>query len=191
MRYDPDAPRSRRTAAGKAQRFLSICALFVFAVTAAGILGTPPTERQILAAGGTVPAVSAPSESAAAAKPFASFNGDYTITVTLSNVTSENPDTAAASEGLQGEYFSGQMTLNLDPVGSGTIQIDQLFSSSEQVSVSPFINSDGVTSTNTLYGTVSHANVKLSVVCVCEESGISGFFWLDSDGTHIEFLYHN
>ena len=192
VRYHPDAPRKRRTAAGKAQRFLSVCSLFLFAIVAAGVLGAPPTERQILAAGGSVPsAATAALESPLTIQPFDSFNGNYDITVTLSEVSSENPDTAAASENLRGEYFSGLMTLSLDQVGSGTIQIDQLFSSSEQVSVSPFINSEGVSSQNTLYGTVSHENVKLSVVCVCEESGVSGFFWLDSDGTHIEFLYHN
>lgn len=192
MRYDPTVPRTRRTPTAKAQRFLSVCSLFIAVVIAAVILGAPPTERQILAAGGSAPsAATSELESPLKTQPFDSFNGDYDITVTLSEVSSENPDTAAASEGLRGEYFSGLMTLALDQVGSGVLKIDQLFSTPEQITVSPFINSDGVSSQNTLYGTVSHENVKLSVVCVCEESGVSGFFWLDSDGTHIEFLYHN
>lgn len=192
VRYDPTVPRTRRTPAAKAQRFLSVCSLFIAVVVAAAILGAPPTERQILAAGGSAPsAATSELESPLKIQPFDSFNGNYDITVTLSEVSSDNPDTAAASEGLRGEYFNGMMTLSLDQVGSGELKIDQLFSSSEQITVSPFINSEGVSSQNTLYGTVSHENVKLSVVCVCEESGISGFFWLDSDGTHIEFLYHN
>jgi len=192
VRYDPTVPRTRRTPAAKAQRFLSVCSLFIAVVIAAVILGAPPTERQILAAGGSVPsAATAALESPLKIQPFDSYNGDYDITVTLSEVSSENPDTTAASEGLRGEYFSGMMTLALDQLGSGVLKIDQLFSTPEQITVSPFINSDGVSSQNTLYGTVSHENVKLSVVCVCEESGVSGFFWLDSDGTHIEFLYHN
>ena len=192
MRYDPTVPRTRRTLAAKAQRFLSVCSLFIAVVVAAVILGAPPTERQILAAGGSAPsAATSELESPLKIQPFDSFNGNYDITVTLSEVSSDNPDTAAASEGLRGEYFNGMMTLSLDQVGSGELKIDQLFSSSEQITVSPFINSEGVSSQNTLYGTVSHEDVKLSVVCVCEASGISGFFWLDSDGTHIEFLYHN
>ncbi|MEA4870041.1 MAG: hypothetical protein VB062_05335 [Christensenella sp.] len=171
---------------------MSVCSLFLAAVVAAAILGAPPTERQILAAGGSVAfAAPAPAEPPVSVKPFDSFNGDYDITVTLSEVSSNDADTEAAAEELRGESFSGTLTLALNPVGSGILSVNQLFSSPESISVAPFVNSDGVSSQNTLYGTVSRANRKLSVVCVCEQGGVSGFFWLDSENTHIEFLYHD
>lgn len=97
----------------------------------------------------------------------------------------------AAAEGMRGEYFTGLMTLALDETGSGTLSIDQLFFSPENITVSPFINSEGVVSQNTLYGTLSREGMVLSIVCVCEENRISGFIWLDSDITHVEFLYQN
>ena len=165
--------------------------LFLAAIVAAVILGAPPTERQILAAGGSV-ASTAPAiiEAPVFNGSFGPYSGQYAVTLTLSEAASENPGTEDAADGIRGESFSGYFTLALDEAGGGTISIEQLFSETENISVAPFVNSDGVSSQNTLYGTLARNDMMISVVCVCEEDGISGFIWLDSDTTHIEFLYY-
>ena len=191
VRFDPQAPRSRRTAAAKAERFLSVFSLFLAAIVAAVILGAPPTERQILAAGGSVAsAAPAPTEAPVSGGSFGPYSGQYAVTLTLSEAASENPGTEKSADDIRGESFSGVFTLALDEAGGGTLSIDQLFTETEDISVAPFVNSDGVSSQNTLYGTLARNDMVLSVVCVCEEDGISGFIWLDSDTTHIEFLYY-
>lgn len=191
VRFDPQAPRTRRTAAARAERFLSVFSLFLAAIVAAVILGSPPTERQILAAGGSVSsAAPAPSETPDTDVNFGAYSGQYAVTLTLSEAASENPETEDATDGIRGESFSGFFTLALNEAGGGTLSIEQLFAETENVSVAPFVNSDGVSSQNTLYGTLARNDMVLSVVCVCEEDGISGFIWLDSDTTHIEFLYY-
>ena len=170
---------------------MSIFSLFLAAVVAAVILGAPPTERQILAAGGSVASVApAPTEAPVSDGSFGIYSGQYAITLTLSEAASENPDTEDAADGIRGESYSGFITLALDEAGGGTLSIEQLFAETENISVAPFVNSDGISSQNTLYGTLARNDMVLSVVCVCEEDGISGFIWLDSDTTHIEFLYY-
>ena len=190
-RFDPQAPRTKRTAAAKAERVLSVFSLFLAAIVAAVILGAPPTERQIIAAGGSVAsAAPTPSDAPVSGGSFGAFSGQYAVTLTLSDAASKNPGTEEAADGIRGESFSGFFTLALDEMGDGTLSIEQLFSETENVSVAPFVNSDGISSQNTLYGTLARNDMVLSVVCVCEEDGISGFIWLDSDTTHIEFLYY-
>ena len=170
---------------------MSVLSLFLAAIVAAVILGAPPTERQTIAAGGSVAsAAPAPDEAPVSGGSFGAFNGQYAVTLTLSEAASENPGTEEAADGIRGESFSGYFTLALDEAGGGTLSIEQLFSETENISVAPFVDSDGVPSLNTLYGTLARNDMVLSVVCVCEEDGISGFIWLDNDKTHIEFLYY-
>ena len=85
--------------------------------------------------------------------------------------------------------FGGTVTLDIDSLGDGTLQIDQGFFSPEAILVSAFVDSANVTSQNTLYGTSKESGYVLTVVCVCAEGGVSGFIWMDNEETHIEFLY--
>lgn len=130
-----------------------------------------------------------PTETQGTGSAFSDRSGTYPVVMFLSEVDSTNPDTKAAAEAIMDERFDGVMTLAIDSLGDGTIQIDQGFFSPNAILVSAFIDSDNVTSGNTLYGVSNEESFVLTVICVCAEDGVSGFIWMDNDETHIEFLY--
>ncbi len=161
-------------------------------VLVAYILLAPPTARQIIAGGGSVGELSSsnlPETAYNAEEPFFGTSGVYNVNFTLSEITSDDPDTLAAADGIRDELFPGVLSISIDESGVGTLSIQQIFVSQEDIPVSAFVDSQGVRSNNTLYGYVMRGGMKLSVVCVFEESSLSGFIWLDDDATHIEFLY--
>ena len=88
-----------------------------------------------------------------------------------------------------GEAYPGIITLSVNGSGVGTLSIQQMFFTQEVISVSPFTDTAGITSQTTLYGYIQRNGMKLSVVCVCQSGGVSGFIWLDQISTHIEFLF--
>jgi hypothetical protein len=122
---------------------------------------------------------------------FVDFNGNYDVTLSLSTVSSTNADTLSAAEALRGELFSGVLFLSVDETGIGTISIRQMFFTPKEIAVSPFSGKDGAVSGDTLYGFFTRSGMKLTVVCVCADEAVSGFIWLDSESTHIEFLYYS
>ena len=147
------------------------------------VLFSPPTERQLVAAGLIIPAPPAENDA------FTNISGDYPITLSLSEVKSDVPETQSAAEDIMGEAYPGVLSLSVDGDGVGTLAIQQLFFTEENISVSPFTDTAGVTSQTTLYGYILRNGIKLSVVCVCQSGGVSGFIWLDQTSTHIEFLF--
>lgn len=116
-------------------------------------------------------------------------SGDYPVVMFLSVADSDDPDTQAAADALMNQRFSGTVKLDIDADGNGTVTVDQAFFSPEPIPVSAFIDSDGVVSDNTLYGALDSGGYRLTVICVCSDDTISGFFWMDDTLTHIEFLY--
>ncbi len=251
VRYEAGVRKTRRTFAGKAQRFLLIVALFFGAVTFGVILlspeiswytsaGQPPQVLETPAptpletpeptpTRTPVPTPTATPETTPTATPeptptltpeppptvtpqavsptpettveptatptpgvdgaFYDVNGDYPIVVFLSEVDTDDPDTQQSAGALLGERFDGTITLNVDANGDGTIMIDQGFFPPDEIAVSAFVGSDGSVSTNTLYGTTMDGGYKLTVICVYSGQSVSGFFWMDDELTHIEFLY--
>jgi hypothetical protein len=171
------------TLAGTAQRIMTLFSLIFTTVVFAVVLFAPPTGRQLVAAGLIAPKLPAASDA------FSDISGDYPITLSLSEVTSDVPETQSAAEDIMGEAFPGVLTLSVDNGGVGTLSIQQLFFTQEVISVSPFTDTEGVTSQTTLYGYLQRNGMKLSVVCVCQSGGVSGFIWLDQKSTHIEFLF--
>lgn len=171
-----------------------VCVLALAAVTFSAVLFSPPTERQLSAGGAAEQAAPIIPDTPAQDKSdnfFGGVSGDYDVTIALSVVQSDDPDMLSAAESIRGELFSGILSLSVDESGTGTALIQQMFFTPETISVSPFADSDGVFSQNTLYGYLVREGIKLSVVCVCEEDGVSGFIWMDSAGAHIEFLYYS
>ncbi len=254
-RYEAGATKTRRTFAGKAQRFFLIAALLFGAVTFGVILFSPeifwyasatqapqvletpvptpletpeptptltpeptlaPESTPTLTPEPTLAPESTPTftpepdptvtpqavsptpettaEPAVTPTPgadgaFNGVNGDYPIVVFLSEVDTDDPDTQQSAGELLGERFDGTITLNVDANGDGTISIDQGFFSPDEITVSAFVGSDGSVSANTLYGTIMDGGYKLTVICVYSGQSVSGFFWMDDELTHIEFLY--
>lgn len=197
VRYNANAPRETRTFAGKAQRVLGVLSLLAFSTCACAVLLSPPTARQLASADPLTLTIANTFSypTATSVQPlqgqFAYVNGAYDISLALSVADSENPDTLSAAEGIRGDIFPGIVSIKVDENGVGTLSIQQMFLSPEEISVSPFTNTEGVASSDTLYGYITHAGMKLSVVCVCEDQSISGFIWMDSADTHIEFLYYS
>ncbi len=130
-----------------------------------------------------------PTEAPQNSGSFFNRSGAYPVSMYISEVESANPDTQAAGEAILNEPFDGTMTLAIDSLGDGTIQIDQGFFSPDEIIVSAFVDSTNVTSQNTLYGVSNETGYVLTVVCVCSDGGISGFIWMDNEETHIEFIY--
>lgn len=130
-----------------------------------------------------------PAETPVESSVFSNRSGAYPVSMYVSEVESANPETQAAGEAILNELFDGTMTLAIDSLGDGTIQIDQGYFSPEAIFVSAFVDSKNVTSKNTLYGVSNESGYLLTVVCVCSDGGISGFIWMDNDETHIEFIY--
>lgn len=196
VRFDPAAPREKRTFAGNLQRLLLLLTSFVFLATSGYVLLSPPTPSQ-LAANDPLSLAMVPlyasfkrTEDIPSAL-FSAYSRDYSISLSLSDVKSDDPDTLAAADDIRGEQFPGILSLRLAEDGTGTLLIDQLFFTPEEISVLPFTDSQGVTSSTTVYGYITRAGMKLSVVCVCDAQEISGFIWMDSESAHIEFLYHS
>lgn len=149
---------------------------------------TPSSTPAATPSPSAVPAPS-PAETPLQSGSFSNRSGAYPVNMYLSKVESANPDTQAAGDAILNEPFGGTLTLDIDSLGDGTIQIDQGFFSPEAILVSAFVDSENVTSQNTLYGTSKETGYVLTVVCVCADGGISGFIWMDNEETHIEFLY--
>lgn len=211
------ASSSQKTPAGvRAQRFFYSAAVFVSLTVGFVILLSPQGEQTVplLSAEAvpsaapaqtpTLPSATPTPEATAAPSPspvpspaetpqisgsFSNRSGAYPVSMYISEVESANPDTQAAGEAILNETFDGTMTLAIDSLGDGTIQIDQGFFSPEEILVSAFVDSANVTSKNTLYGVSNETGYVLTVVCVCADGGISGFIWMDNEETHIEFIY--
>ncbi len=263
VRYEADAKKVRRTAAGKAQRFFLIVALLFGAAVFGAVLLSPeipwyasrvtqapqpvetpaptpvitpeptptvspepsptatpePTVTATPEPSATVspePAFTATPEPSATVSPateavsptpetsedpdatpspdtdgaFYGRSGAYPVVMYLSVAESDDPDTQAAVNALMDERFEGTITLNIDANGDGFVTIEQEFFSQEPVSVSAFVDSEGTISTDTLYGMLYGNGYRMTVICVCSDDSISGFFWVDNELTHIEFLYY-
>jgi hypothetical protein len=190
--YNAAWPRFVVSRAAKARRVLFVLSLLLAAAAVSAILLAPPTARQIAAAGISAP-VSPAAPSPAAPPPFdnafGEASGTYDVTISLSEAESDDPDTLEAAESIRGERYTGNLTLSVDETSAGSVRIRQVFFAPEAIEVSPFTNSEGSRSQNTLYGYALRSGMKLSIVCVCEAGEISGFIWMDGESTHIEFLY--
>lgn len=213
--YSASSPQ--KTPAGvRTQRFFYSAAVFVSLTVGFVILLSPQGEQTVplLSAEAvpsaspaqtpTLPSATPTPEATAAPSPspvpspaetpqnsgsFSNRSGAYPVSMYISEVESANPDTQAAGEAILNETFDGTMTLAIDSLGDGTIQIDQGFFSPEEILVFAFVDSANVTSKNTLYGVSNETGYVLTVVCVCADGGISGFIWMDNEETHIEFIY--
>lgn len=199
-RIPPESPASPRTALTKSavlQRALGICALLLFLVVCALPWVNGWTQSACLPEAPSVIAAPGPDTSAgdspfAAESPgnvFSTSSGQYPVILFVSEVTSDDPAAKSAADALSGERFDGTLTVAVDAEGSGTVSIDQAFFPPEEILVSAFQDESGNRSDNTLYGVAQQNGVKLSIVCVCADGGISGFIWMDNALTHIEFLY--
>lgn len=199
-RIPPESPASPRTALTKsavAQRALGICALLLFLAVCAlpwvsgrtQSAGLPDAPSTIFAPGSDTPAGDSPFTAESPENVFSASSGQYSVILFVSEVTSDDPAAKSAADALSGERFDGTLTVAVDAEGSGTVSIDQAFFSPEEILVSAFQDESGNRSDNTLYGVAQQNGVKLSIVCVCADGGISGFIWMDNALTHIEFLY--
>lgn len=151
--------------------------------------GATPTPTPLPTGAPSASHVPPPTEPQYESGAFSNRSGSYPVKLYLSTVESANSETQAAGEAILNEPFGGTVTLDIDSLGDGTLQIDQGFFSPEAILVSAFVDSANVTSQNTLYGTSNESGYVLTVVCVCEDGGVSGFIWMDNEETHIEFLY--
>jgi len=213
--YSASSPQ-RTSAVVRAKRFfysaavlVSLTVGFVVLLSPQGLREVPPLSAEAVPSAAPAPTPTLPSATPtpeATAAPSSSpvplpteapqnsgsfFNrsGAYPVSMYISEVESANPDTQAAGEAILNEPFGGTMTLAIDSLGDGTIQIDQGFFSPDEILVSAFVDSANVTSQNTLYGVSNETGYVLTVVCVCSDGGISGFIWMDNEETHIEFIY--
>ena len=206
----PNTPRVKITFAGKAQRALIVLSLIValWAVALALISPVQPPQQALVSPAvsaplpaqtpdATAPAPSSSPEPGIASLPtpsseitlFSSSSGEHSVELFVSEVTGDDPSVQSRSDALTGKLFNGVMTIAVNAAGSGTISIDHELFSPEAITVSAFTNSEGLVSDNTLYGISEHDGMNISVVCVCEAGGISGFIWMDSANMHVEFLY--
>ena len=120
---------------------------------------------------------------------FSSSIGEHSVELFVSAVSGDDPSIESRSDMLTGKMFDGVIAIAVNASGSGTISIQQKLFSSEAITVSAFVNPEGLVSDNTLYGISEHDGTKISVVCVCTADGISGFIWMDRASMHVEFLY--
>ena len=206
----PNTPRVRITFAGAAQRALIVLSLIVALwATALALFSPAQAPQEALATPAvsaplpaqtpetTAPAPSSSPEPGIAALPtpssdvslFSSSSGEHSVELFVSEVSGDDPSVQSRSDALTGKLFNGVVTIAVNAAGSGTISIGQELFSPEAIAVSAFTNSEGLVSDNTLYGISEHDGTKISVVCVCEADGISGFIWMDSESMHMEFLY--
>ena len=187
-RETPNSPRIRSTFARRAQAILLLIALVAALVSAFF-----PSIRQASAllnarfqelSGPSAPVVMEQAD-------FAQSSGTYAVKIYLSQVMSDDEATKSAADDILGKRYDGAITVSVDPSGSGSIEVNQAFFSPNAITVAAFTNESGIVSTTTLYGTIHQSGMKVSIVCVCENEQISGFIWLDSEQSHIEFLYYS
>ena len=180
------SPLTRATPVQRAQRALFVLALCcaVFAVFCPA-LARGYTSLTARLAKPVIASATIGPESAI----FAQSSGTYSIQLYLSQAISDDEATKSAADDIAGRQYDGMLTVSVDSSGKGSIQIDQAFFSPKAIDVVAFADESGKISYNTLYGAILQSGMKVSIVCVCEEDGISGFIWLDNDLSHIEFLY--
>ena len=180
-RESPASPRVTRTGFAVAQRAFSLLAILLFVAACAYPLVGAYAAKQ-----GGNPLESPYSRSGNA---FLDGSGQYSVILFISEVASEDPEAKAAADMLSGKQFDGTLTVSVNETGSGTVSIGQEFFSPEGILVSAFQDDGGNLSNNTVYGVVERDGMKISIVCVCADEGVSGFIWVDNAITHIEFLY--
>ncbi|MCE5188209.1 MAG: hypothetical protein LLF75_03345 [Eubacteriales bacterium] len=135
------------------------------------------------------PILPVPAPSSAEKDGFSKASGTYAVLLYLSDVQTDDPATQSAADEIAGKRFDGGITLSVDSSGTGSIQIDQAFFSPKSIEVTAFQDESGTLSGDTVYGVAFQSGMRISVVCVCKNESISGFIWLDSAKSHIEFLY--
>ena len=181
------APHTRATAVLRAQRVLFVLALCcaVFAVFCPSLTrGYTSLSARLTTPSSNSATVESKSDI------FAQSSGTYSIQLYLSQAISDDDATKSAADDIAGRQYGGVLTVSVDSSGTGSIQIEQAFFSPKAIDVVAFADESGNVSENTLYGAILQSGMKVSIVCVCEEDGISGFIWLDNDLAHIEFLYY-
>jgi len=179
-------PRVKRTLSFRFQS-----ALFALAVLAAATAALLPSfsRNHSDAIAAIPPVLPVPTSIPAEKDVFSKASGTYAVLLYLSDVQTDDPATQSAADEIAGKRFDGGITLSVDSSGTGSIQIDQAFFSPKSIDVTAFQDEKGTLSGDTLYGITFQSGIKISVVCVCKEESISGFIWLDSAESHIEFLY--
>ncbi len=184
-RETANSPRVRSTFARRAQAVLLLLALCLAVIA--------PFVPDIAKASQTLSAqfFNPVAEQAPFVDDFAQSSGTYAVKIYLSQAVSDDAATKSAADDILGKRYDGAITISVDPDGSGSIQVDQAFFSPNAITVAAFTNESGVVSANTLYGTIHQSGMKVSIVCVFENGNISGFIWLDSEQSHIEFLYYS
>lgn len=180
-RESPASPRSVKTGSAIAQRAFSLLAVLLFL-----IVSVYPVVGAYAAKQSGNPLESPYRRSGNA---FLESSGQYSVILFISEVKSEDPEAKAAADMLRSKQFGGTLTVSVNETGSGTVSIGQEFFSPEGILVSAFQDDGGNLSNNTLYGVVERDGMKISIVCVCADDGVSGFIWVDNAITHIEFLY--
>lgn len=184
-RETANSPRVRSTSARRAQAVLLLLALCLAVIA--------PFVPDIAQASKTLSAqfFNPVAEQASVVDDFAQSSGTYAVKIYLSQAVSDDAATKSAADDILGKRYDGAITISVDPDGSGSIQVDQAFFSPNAITVAAFTNESGIVSANTLYGTIHQSGMKVSIVCVFENGNISGFIWLDSEQSHIEFLYYS
>ena len=184
-RETANSPRVRSTFARRAQAVLLLLALCLAVIA--------PFVPDIAKASQTLSAqfFNPVAEQAPFVDDFAQSSGTYAVKIYLSQAVSDDAATKSAADDILGKRYDGAITISVDPDGSGSIQVDQAFFSPNAITVAAFTNESGIVSANTLYGTIHQSGMKVSIVCVFENGNISGFIWLDSEQSHIEFLYYS
>lgn len=201
-RVGPDTPLIRRTASSRMQRAMTVFACFAAVVTVAftfsGCRGTSSGEPLVSPSPSAAPTPSAtptpsadptPTVTPEAENPFLQVGGYYSVVFFMSDITSDDPEIQPYIESALGSSFEGGLYITIDGSGNGTIQLDDEHFTSEPIPVSPLSGDDGSFSNNTIYGTVPQCDMQLSIACICSETGVSGFVWLDNELTHYELLY--
>ncbi len=184
-RETASSPRVRSTFARRAQAALLLLAL-CFAVVAPFFPDIAQASKTLSAQFFNPIAAQTP-----VVTDFAQSSGTYAVKIYLSQAVSDDAATKSAADDILGKRYDGAITVSVDPDGAGSIQVDQAFFSPDAITVAAFTNESGVVSANTLYGTIHQSGMKVSIVCVFENGNISGFIWLDSEQSHIEFLYYS
>ena len=184
-RETANSPRVRSTFARRAQAVLLLLALCLAVIA--------PFVPDIAKASQTLSAqfFNPVAEQAPFVDDFAQSSGTYAVKIYLSQAVSDDAATKSAADDILGKRYDGAITVSVDPSGSGSIEVNQAFFSPNAITVAAFTNESGIVSTTTLYGTIYQSGMKVSIVCVFENGNISGFIWLDSEQSHIEFLYYS
>ena len=119
-------------------------------MTVYAVLLAPPTARQIIAAGGSI--VAAEKSEPDADTPFADVSKSYRVILTLSEVSSDDPDMLAAAQDMRDTLFSSLFVIAVDDSGTGTVSMRQMLLAPGKIDVTAFTNSEGIRSNSTLYG---------------------------------------